>query len=50
MSLPNIGKIFKRDNSTVMSSIDIIEKKINTDNSVASDIDEIKKDVENGKV
>lgn len=50
MSLPNIGKIFKRDHSTVMSSIDIIEKKINTDNSVASDIDEIKKDVENGKV
>ena len=50
MSLPNIGKIFNRDHSTVMSSIDIIEKKINTDNMLSIEISELIKEIETGNI
>lgn len=45
MSLPNIGKIFDRDHSTVMSSIDIIEKKLHTDSMFEIEISELEKEV-----
>ncbi len=47
MSLPNIGKIFERDHSTIMSSIDNVEKRIVTDRLFAIEINELKKEVEN---
>ena len=45
MSLPNIGKIFERDHSTIMSSIDIIEKKLHTDSMFENELADIEKDI-----
>lgn len=45
MSLPNIAKIFNRDHSTIMNSIDTIQRKVMTDAILDFDIKEIKKEV-----
>ncbi len=45
MSFPNIGKIFDRDHTTVMASIDAINKKINATPSLRLDIDSIIKEI-----
>lgn len=45
MSLPNIGKLFNRDHSTIMNSIDTIERRLITDSILDYDINEIKKEV-----
>ena len=50
MSLPNIGKIFNRDHSTVMASIDIVEKKLISDNMIVMELEEITKEVETGEL
>ena len=42
---PNIGKIFNRDHSTIMSSIDMVEKKINSDNIFSLEIEELTKQI-----
>ena len=47
MSLPNIGKIFNRNHSTIMSSLDIVEKKIMKENMFSIEISELIKEVEN---
>ncbi len=45
MSLPNIGKIFNRDHSTVLSSIETIERKLVTDAVMNVEIDDMIKEV-----
>ena len=45
MSLPNIGKIFNRDHSTIMSSIESIEKRLRTDAILGVEIDDMIKEV-----
>ena len=45
MSLPNIGKLFNRDHSTVISSIDTIEKKINSSPAVEIEINDLIKEI-----
>ena len=45
MSLPNIGKIFNRDHSTIISSIETIERKLITDAALDFDIKELIKEV-----
>ena len=45
MSLPNIGKIFNRDHSTVLASCSFIEKKINLDSIFKMELDELIKEV-----
>jgi chromosomal replication initiator protein len=45
MSLPNIGKIFNRDHSTIMSSIEAVEKKLITDAILSVEIDDMIKEV-----
>lgn len=50
MSLPNIGKIFNRDHTTVMASIDLVEKKLMTDNMLSMEINEMIKEVTTGNV
>ena len=45
MSYPNIGKIFGRDHSTVMSSLEVVKKEIAKDALYAADIDNIKKEI-----
>ncbi len=45
MSLPNIAKIFNRDHSTIINSIETIERKIITDAVLDYDINEIIKEV-----
>lgn len=45
MSLPNIGKLFNRDHSTVMSSLDKVEKKLNGSKSFESEINELIKEI-----
>ena len=45
MSLPNIGKIFNRDHSTIMSSIEAVEKKLRTDAILNVEIDDMIKEV-----
>lgn len=50
MSLPNIGKIFGRDHSTVMSSIYLVEKKMTNDEMFALEINEIQKEIEKGNI
>lgn len=48
MSLPNISKIFNRDHSTIHTSIEKIEKKINSDSLFAIEMANIIKEVESG--
>ena len=45
MSLPNIGKLFNRDHSTVISSIDTIEKKISSSPAIEIEINELIKEI-----
>ena len=45
MSLPNIAKIFNRDHSTIISSIETIERKLITDAALDFEIKEIIKEV-----
>ena len=45
MSLPNIGKIFNRDHTTVLSSIESVEKKLRTDALLSIEIDDMIKEV-----
>ena len=45
MSLPHIGKMFNRDHSTVISSIEAIDKKIASSPSFDSEISELKKEI-----
>ena len=45
MSLPNIGKIFNRHYSTVISSVDFVDKKIKTDPLFALEIKNLKKEI-----
>ena len=45
MSLPNIGKIFNRDHTTVMNSIEKIETRLLNDAMLNFELNEIKKEV-----
>ena len=45
MSLPNIGKVFNRDHSTIMSSIEAAEKKIRLDPMLEIEIKEMIREV-----
>ncbi len=45
MSLPNIGKIFNRDHTTIMSSIEIVQKRLTTDNQLSFILSEIEKEI-----
>ena len=45
MSLPNIGKLFGRDHATIMASLKVVEKRINTEPSFSSELADIKKEV-----
>ena len=45
MSLPNIGKTFNRDHTTVLSSYDIIEDKLKKDAMLTLDINEMMKEI-----
>ncbi len=47
MSLPSIGKVFHRDHTTILSSIETIQKKIRDDASVENDIDDLTKEITN---
>ena len=46
MSYPSVGKIFDRNHSTIMSSCDIIEKKLSSDPLFLINISDLKKDIE----
>ena len=46
MSYPSVGKIFDRNHSTVISSCEIVEKKLSTDPLFLIGISELKKDIE----
>ncbi len=45
MSLPNIGKIFNRDHSTVMSSVETVEKRLRNDALLNVEIHDMIKEV-----
>ena len=45
MSFPNIGKLFDRDHSTILTSYQKIARKINTDSSFALEVNEIKRSI-----
>ena len=45
MSLPNIGKVFNRDHSTIMSSIEAAEKRLRNDPILDIEIKEMIKEV-----
>lgn len=45
MSLPNIAKIYDRDHSTIMSSIQSVEKRMRLEPAFAAELAEIKKEV-----
>jgi chromosomal replication initiator protein len=45
MSLPHIGKMFNRDHSTVISSIEAIDKKRSMFPSFDSEISDLKKEI-----
>ena len=47
MSYPSIGRLFNRDHSTIMSSINTIEKRIQEDSEMESDIQDIIKEIKN---
>ncbi|MBQ8357964.1 MAG: chromosomal replication initiator protein DnaA [Clostridia bacterium] len=46
ISLPNIGKIFERDHSTVMSSIEWVKKRTIAEPIFAADIENLKKEIQ----
>jgi len=41
LSLPSLGKVFSRDHSTILSSCNVIESKIATDQKLKSEIDDL---------
>jgi chromosomal replication initiator protein len=43
MSFPNIGRMFNRDHSTIMNSIDVVERRLRSDSMFVMDIAELKK-------
>ncbi len=45
MSLPNIGKIIARDHSTVMSSLDTVEKRMSSDPVFRAEMEEMVKEI-----
>ena len=45
MSLPNIGKIIERDHSTVISSIETVEKRMAQNPVFRAEIEEMVKEV-----
>ena len=45
MSYPSIGKMFNRDHSTILSSCELISKKINNDPVLSVDVAEMTKEV-----
>jgi chromosomal replication initiator protein len=45
MSFPNIGKIFERDHSTIISSYNLVATKVFSDPIFSSEIGELKKDI-----
>ena len=45
MSLPNIGKMFNRDHSTVSSSIDAVEKKLASTPALEIEIKDLIKEI-----
>ncbi len=45
MSFPNIGKIFNRDHSTIMSSIDTVERKMQADNMFSLELSDMRKEI-----
>ena len=49
MSLPNIGKTFNRNHATVLSSIEVVEKKLLTDSDFKSEIESMKREIGNGR-
>ena len=46
MSYPSVGKIFDRNHSTVISSCEIIEKKLSSDPLFLINVSDLKKDIE----
>lgn len=47
LSLPSLGRIFNRDHTTILSSIDTIQAKIREDASLENDIDDLIKEIRN---
>lgn len=47
LSLPSIGRVFNRDHSTILSSIETIQQKIREDASLENDIDDLIKEITN---
>ncbi len=47
LSLPSIGRVFNRDHSTILSSIDTVQAKIREDASLENDIDDLIKEITN---
>ena len=45
MSLPNIGKIFNRDHTTILSSLDNVEKRMAQNPVFRAEIEELVKEV-----
>ena len=45
MSFPNIGKIFSRDHSTIMTSYNSVDTRIKTDSAFAAEINDLKKEI-----
>ena len=45
MSLPQIGKLFKRDHTTVLSSIKTIEREISANPSIDIEISELTREI-----
>lgn len=46
ISLPNIGKLFDRDHSTVMSSLEFVKKRMMSDPIFNADMDTLKKEIQ----
>lgn len=47
MSLPSIGRVFNRDHTTILSSVETIQAKIREDASLENDIDDLIKEITN---
>jgi len=47
LSLPSIGRVFNRDHTTILSSVDTIQAKIREDASLENDIDDLIKEITN---
>ena len=45
ISYPSIGKLFNRNHSTIMSSVEVIEKKIATSPAIEMEINELIKEI-----